>query len=121
MTLLRLLFRYAGLAPGVLALGLALTIGGCSRDSDKVAVDFSKTVPVARPGDQVSAQPPLRVAVAAMISPKETLEVYRQLLAYLGHKLGKDVELVQRKTYGEVNELLGKASSIWALSVPDPT
>ena len=108
MTLLRLLLRSASLAPGVLALGLALTIGGCSRDSDKVAVDFTKTVPVARPGDQGSANPPLRVAVAAMISPKETLEVYRQLLTYLGHKLGKDVELVQRKTYGEVNELLGK-------------
>jgi phosphonate transport system substrate-binding protein len=108
MTLLRLLLRYAGLAPGVLVLGLALAIGGCSRDSDKIAVDFSKTVPVARPGDQGSANPPLRVAVAAMISPKETLEVYRQLLTYLGRKLGKDVELVQRKTYGEVNELLGK-------------
>ena len=108
MTLLRLLLRSVGLAPVVLALGLALMIGGCSRDSDKVAVDFTKTVPVARPGDQKSSKPPLRVAVAAMISPKETLEVYRQLLTYLGHKLGKDVELVQRKTYGEVNELLGK-------------
>jgi len=108
MTSLRLLLRYAGLAPGVLALGLALMISGCSGDSDKVVVDFSKTVPVARPGDQGSSNPPLRVAVAAMISPKETLEVYRQLLSYLGHKLGKDLELVQRKTYGEVNELIGK-------------
>ncbi len=43
-----------------------------------------------------------------MVSPKETLELYRQLLTYLGHKTGKDLELVQRKTYGEVNELLGK-------------
>ncbi len=83
-------------------------VTGCNRDSDKVAVDFSKTVPVARPGDHASPNPPLRVAVAAMVSPKETMELYRQLLNYLGHKLGKDVELVQRKTYGEVNELLGK-------------
>ncbi len=108
MTLLRLLLRSVGPAPVVLALGLALMAGGCSRDSDKVAVDFTKTVPVARPGDQKSSKPPLRVAVAAMISPKETMEVYRQLLTYLGHKLGKNLELVQRKTYGEVNELLGK-------------
>jgi phosphonate transport system substrate-binding protein len=108
MTSLCLLLRYIGLPPGVLALGLALMINGCSGDSDKVVVDFSKTVPVARPGDQGSSNPPLRVAVAAMISPKETLEVYRQLLSYLGHKLGKDLELVQRKTYGEVNELIGK-------------
>jgi phosphonate transport system substrate-binding protein len=108
MTSPRLILRYTGLPLGVFALGLVLMLSGCSRDSDKVVVDFSKTVPVARPGDQKSGNPPLRVAVAAMVSPKETLELYRQLLAYLGHKTGKDLELVQRKTYGEVNELLGK-------------
>ena len=52
--------------------------------------------------------PPLRVAVAAMVSPKETFDLYRQLLAYLGHKSGKDLEFVQRKTYGEIDELLRK-------------
>ncbi len=66
MTLLRLVPRNAGLAPVVLALGQALTIGGCDRDP--VAVDFIKTVPVARPGTQEPANLPLRVAVAAMIS-----------------------------------------------------
>ncbi len=107
--MLRLLLKSAGLVLGVLALGLAvIMVGGCGRDSDKVVVDFSKTVAVARPGDHASPNPPLRVAVAAMVSPKETLEIYRQLLTYLGHKLGKDLELVQRKTYGEVNELIGK-------------
>jgi len=91
-----------------LAIGVLLLAGGCRDDTEKVTVDFSKTVPVARPGTQGPANPPVRVAVAAMVSPKETLELYRQLLTYLGHKLGKEVELVQRKTYGEVNELLGK-------------
>jgi len=81
---------------------------GCGSDSDKAVVDFAKTVPVARPGDQASQNPPLRVAVAAMISPKETFDLYRQLLAYLGHKLNKDLEFVQRKTYGEIDELLSK-------------
>jgi phosphonate transport system substrate-binding protein len=108
MTSLRLILRYVGLVTGVFALGLSLLLSGCGRDNDKVVVDFSKTVPVARPGDHKSTNPPLRVAVAAMVSPKETLELYRQLLSYLGHKTGKDLELVQRKTYGEVNELLGK-------------
>ena len=108
MTGLRILPRYASLTLGAWALGLALMVIGCSGDSDKAVVDFSKTVPVARPGDRASPTPPLRVAVAAMISPKETLDLYRQLLAYLGHKLGKDLEFVQRKTYAEINELLGK-------------
>jgi phosphonate transport system substrate-binding protein len=91
-----------------LTAGLLLLANGCSDDTEKVTVDFSKTVPVARPGTQGTANPPLRVAVAAMVSPKETLEIYRQLLTYLGDKTGKSLELVQRKTYGEVNELLGK-------------
>lgn len=85
---------------------LVLGANGCSGDSDEVAVDFNKTVPVARPGERASPTSPLRVAVAAMISPKETFDLYRQLLAYLGHKLNKDLEFVQRKTYGEIDELL---------------
>ncbi len=42
-----------------------------------------------------------------MVSPKETFVHYRRLLDYLGERLGMDVELVQRKTYGEVSELVG--------------
>jgi phosphonate transport system substrate-binding protein len=96
------------LGPIILALGLAFIIGACSGDSDKVVVDFSKTVPVARPGNQSSQNPPLRVAVAAMISPRETFDLYRQLLDYLGRHMGQDLEFVQRKTYGEIDELLGR-------------
>lgn len=93
---------------GILLLPLLL-VCGCGSDSDKVVVvDFAKTVPVARPGDRASQNPPLRVAVAAMISPKETFDLYRQLLTYLGRKLEKNLEFVQRKTYGEIDELLGK-------------
>jgi len=106
--LLRRTCRHTRLIRGALALSLILIINGCSGDSDKVVVDFSKTVPVARPGESASATPPLRVAVAAMISPKETFDLYRQLLAYLGRKLGKDLEFVQRKTYAEIDELLKK-------------
>ncbi|MCL4502181.1 MAG: phosphate/phosphite/phosphonate ABC transporter substrate-binding protein [Deltaproteobacteria bacterium] len=83
-------------------------IVGCDSDRDKVKVDFSKTVPVPRPGQRTLQTPPLRVAVAAMVSPKETFDLYRQLLAYLGGKLGTDLEFVQRKTYAEIDELLKK-------------
>ena len=105
---MRILLKHACLIHVVLALGLVLMISSCSDDRDKTVVDFSKTVPVARPGEQASPTPPLRVAVAAMVSPKETFDLYRQLLAYLGRKLGKDLEFVQRKTYAEIDELLKK-------------
>ena len=49
---------------------------------------------------------PLRVAVASMVSPKETFKSYQDMLQYLGARLDRPVELVQRKTYAEVNELI---------------
>jgi phosphonate transport system substrate-binding protein len=89
-----------------LALFLVFLSFGCGSDGDRAVVDFDKTLPVARPGDQASRNPPLRVAVAAMVSPKETFDLYRQLLQYLSHRVGKDLEFVQRKTYAEINDLL---------------
>ncbi len=106
--LLRHPYRFGRLGRGVLVLSLILMISGCSGDNDKVVVDFTKTVPVARPGERASPTPPLRVAVAAMISPKETFDLYRQLLVYLGRRMNQDLEFVQRKTYGEIDELLSK-------------
>ncbi len=81
---------------------------GCDGNSDAVVVDFSKTMAVERPTSQDPGSARLRVAVAAIISPKETFVYYRQLLDYIGTKLGREVEFVQRKTYGEINELLAK-------------
>jgi phosphonate transport system substrate-binding protein len=85
-----------------------LLLSACTQEGDTRVVDFTKTTPAARPGERSSSQPPLKVAVGAMVSPQETFVYYRQLLDYLGNKLGREVELVQRKTYGEVNELIGK-------------
>lgn len=48
----------------------------------------------------------LRVAVASMTMPQETLTLYEELLRYVGDKLGKRVELVQRTTYREVTDLI---------------
>jgi len=89
-------------------LAMVAYTAGCGSSSDAVEVDFSKTVVVEQPGKQPSENPAFRVAVAAMISPKETFVYYRQLLNYIGSNLGRDVRLIQRKTYGEINELLGK-------------
>jgi phosphonate transport system substrate-binding protein len=49
---------------------------------------------------------PLRVAVAAVISPRGTVESYQALLDYLAKKLDRPVELVQRRTYAEINDLV---------------
>lgn len=48
----------------------------------------------------------LRVAVAAVISPQGTVESYSALIDYLSEKTGRPVELVQRRTYMEINNLI---------------
>jgi len=78
---------------------------GCSRDSDAVTIDFDKTIAVERPESDISQKVSLNVAVAAMISPKETFSYYRDLLDFIGTKMDRKASLIQRKTYGEVNEL----------------
>ncbi len=81
---------------------------GCSGDSDYRHIDFSKTISVKRPDYQGAEPGLLRVAVAAMISPKETFVYYKELLDYIGTRAGLSVQLIQRKTYGEINELFVK-------------
>ncbi|MBS1158113.1 MAG: phosphonate transporter substrate-binding protein [Proteobacteria bacterium] len=48
----------------------------------------------------------LRIAVSAMISPKDTENSYFDLLRLIGRHMGREVIFVQRKTYAEVNALL---------------
>ena len=52
---------------------------------------------------------PLRVAVAAILSPQGTSESYSDLAAYLGRKLDRPTQIVQRRTYAEVNQLVAEA------------
>ncbi len=53
----------------------------------------------------------LRIAVASMTTPAETFDKYNDLFTYMETGLGKQILLVQRKTYKEVNDLL-KANKI---------
>ncbi len=92
----------------LVVIGLAAVLAACDRGGEVKTVDFSKTISVARPGDAVDRKPPLTVAVAAMISPKETFTYYRQMLDYLSRALDLDVRLIQRKTYGEIDDLFLK-------------
>lgn len=117
---------------GKLALVLsvaALILAGCTRESAR-KVSLSKTQDTAQTSSErwtclgcktapSSAQDwrgevpthyvaagVMRIAVSAMTMPREALGLYQELLTYVGHKLGRRVELVQRKTYHEVNDLV---------------
>jgi phosphonate transport system substrate-binding protein len=88
----------------LLPLIVILFVAGCGPAPAGPVIQLSdlKPLPANAAGDVV----PLRIAVAAVISPKGTAESYQGLLEYLGAKLNRPVELVQRRTYAEINDLI---------------
>ncbi len=62
----------------------------------------------------------LKIAVGAIISPASSLVFYEDIFAYIGEKLGQEVQMVQRKTYAEVNFLMkeGRIDAAFVCSRP---
>jgi phosphonate transport system substrate-binding protein len=90
-------------------LATLLLLASCAPSHDAAsqplqAVDLS--VRTALPQAAEAEITPLRLGVAAIISPAGTAESYDALARYLGDRLGRPVELVQRRTYGEMNDLI---------------
>ncbi|PKO24033.1 MAG: phosphate/phosphite/phosphonate ABC transporter substrate-binding protein [Chloroflexi bacterium HGW-Chloroflexi-1] len=85
-----------------LVVTVACTVQVLPADRASVRLDDLRPLPAA----PQAAVVPLHVAVAAVISPRGNLESYSPLLAYLGRKLGRPVEMVQRRTYAEINDLV---------------
>ncbi|MHB8088327.1 MAG: substrate-binding domain-containing protein [Anaerolineaceae bacterium] len=85
---------------------LMLITSGCSpRQSQQVAgyIDLEDLQPLEPVKQEV---PPLRVAVASVVSPQGTVQSYEPVLKYLETKFNRPVELIQRRTYLETNELI---------------
>jgi phosphonate transport system substrate-binding protein len=92
----------------LLFLGLSVLLSACS-SADAAPLPYvdlnrREPLPAIAPADVL----PLRIAVAAIISPQGTAESYTDLANYLGDKLSRPVELIQRRTYAEVNDLVAK-------------
>lgn len=89
----------------ILAIFLLLVFSGCiaqKKSAESISVDLSKTENISYSGtDDV-----FRIGVATMVSPKETLNVYNEIVEYIGKKLGKKTIIVQRPTYAQMNELV---------------
>ena len=86
---------------------LLFSLAGCVSTTPTpaaVKVDLNNLQPL--PTAQESELLPLRVAIAAVISPEGTAESYAPLLDYLEDSLGRPIELVQRRTYAEINDLI---------------
>lgn len=86
---------------------LSALLSSCAapRTADAVAhVNLNELSPLPTPiNNEIT---PLKVAIAAVISPQGSAENYSLLLEYLSSKLDRPVEAVHRRTYMEINDLL---------------
>ena len=87
-----------------LNLCLALLLTACASTPSEKTIQLSNLQPL--PSSSSNQVTPLRVAVAAVISPKGTAESYQPFLKYIGARLNRPVELIQRRTYAEINDLV---------------
>ncbi len=89
---------------------LTLLLIGCNssinKEGETVTVDFSDHAQIVSTRAFSDSAEHLNVAVAAMISPKETFVFYEDLFNYISSKTGDQVVFKQRKTYDEVNKML---------------
>lgn len=82
---------------------MSVFIVGCIGNEDAIVIDINEIDTTIETQPNI---PPLKIAVSAMVSPEETFVYYEDLLDYISERTGRPVELVQRKTCVEVNELL---------------
>ena len=72
------------------------------------------------PSDARAGEPPLLIGIAARISPRESFAYYDALLALVGKKLGRKVEMVQYSTYDEMDTALARRDLDFAFICAGP-
>lgn len=92
---------------------LSLFCTACARPQGYI--DFTQpqdTHPAAEEPDTK----PLRIAFASVMSPKETRQVYQQIVNYISQQENRPAILIQRRTYEELNTLLANGDADVAFS-----
>lgn len=109
-----------GWAKWVLAGAMGLLVGaGCSSGEDAKKVSLEKREEVSKAGAP-SKQSVVRIAVGAMLVPREGYQHYKDLLDYVSSELGRPVRIVDRESYAEINALLenGELDAAFVCSGP---
>jgi phosphonate transport system substrate-binding protein len=89
-------------------LSFIIMISCNNREKSVIGIDFSDETTEMSVSSGRDSIPALRVAIAAVISPKESFVYYRELFDYMSDKLNMKIEFKQRMSYEEVNGLLDR-------------
>lgn len=100
---------------------ITLWLTGCQGNAQPLDIRLSDIVtPTLEPTLPTSDQRTLRMAVASVNSPRTTLAYYTQLVDYLAHRLDMPGELIQGKTYAEINDLVREGNVTLAMVCTNP-
>ncbi|MFZ3384492.1 MAG: phosphate/phosphite/phosphonate ABC transporter substrate-binding protein [Candidatus Methanoperedens sp.] len=76
-----------------------LLISGCVDSTEKIDLSVIQETETIKNSS-------INVAIASVVSPKESYEYYGEMIQYVSRKLGGEVKIIQRRSYQEVNELI---------------
>ena len=89
---------------------LLAMVAGVTAAACREAPPSDSTSPAVRREDGEGVEgretPRLRVAIGSMISPASTYATYEALMRHVARRLGRRLELVQRRSYQETNALI---------------
>ncbi len=83
----------------------AVLIGGCRDQGLSKKISLEKREAVSERAEQ-PRQDALRFAVGGMITPKEGFVYYKEFFDYIGKKMGRPVQFVDREKYDEINNMV---------------
>jgi phosphonate transport system substrate-binding protein len=73
---------------------------GCVDKTEKINLS------VVEEPQKVVNDPDVRVAIASVVSPKESYVYYEDMIQYISQKIGGSVKIDQRRSYQEINDLI---------------
>jgi len=79
---------------------------GCDQSKDVKKISLEKSEKLQAVSVPTPKEESLKIAISAMISPKETFGFYKEILSYISQKISLPIQLIQRETYEEVNNLI---------------
>ena len=82
------------------ALVLLILTSGCAEKKEKVNLSIVQEQDI-RVNDTA-----IKVAIASVVSPKESHVYYEEMIRYISKELGGPVKIIQRRSYKEVNDLV---------------
>jgi phosphonate transport system substrate-binding protein len=79
---------------------IIVLFAGCVEQGEKINLSIIQEPDIREDGHSI------KVAIASVVSPKESYEQYEKMVEYIEEKLGVPVKIIQRRNYTEINDLL---------------